>query len=168
MRGCSSPRSPIHPNPNMDLQPKYLPQSASAFFYDGMAMRPQVAHTVARGELREDTALWDGVDPSGAFVVANPLEIDETVMARGLERYQIYCTPCHGDNGNGRGALYDRAGVEAGNLSDPRIVDMSEGQLFDVITNGVGLMAGYRYPVPAEDRWAIIAYLRQLQSESGS
>jgi len=165
MRGSTSPRAPIHPNPNMDIQPKYRAQAASSFFYDGATMRPQVAHTVARGELRADTALWEGVDAEGSFVTANPLAIDAEIMARGVERYQIYCTPCHGDNGKGRGALYDRAGVEAGNLHEPRIVDMSAGQLFDVITNGVGLMAGYRYPIPPEDRWAIIAYVRQLQSE---
>lgn len=163
-RGAKSPRPPIHPNPNMDVQPKYMPQAASAFFYDGATMRPPVEGTVARGELRFQDAVYTGRQ-GGAYVTANPLAGEAGMVERGKERYGIYCTPCHGERGEGRGVLFERAGVESGNLHDQRIVDYPDGQIFDVVTNGLGLMAGYRYPIPPEDRWAIIAYVRQLQEE---
>lgn len=162
MRGCTSSRPPIHPNPNMDRQPKYIAQSASDFFYDGSAMRQPIAGAVARGELFADTVFHTGQDEAGSFVARGPLAVDEKVMARGEERYNIYCQPCHGGRGNGRGVLFDH-GIVAADLHDPRFVDMPDGQMFDVITNGLGLMAGYKYPVPPHDRWAIIAYVRKLQ-----
>ena len=161
MRGCTSPYPPIHPNPNMDLQPKYKAQAASAFFYDGATMRHQVEGTVARGELFEDTAFYEGRDESGAHVLTIPMAVDAEVLARGEERYGIYCQPCHGAKGNGRGMLYTRSGVESADLLEPRLVEMPVGEVFDTVTNGLGLMSGYRYPIPAGDRWAIIAYVRQ-------
>jgi hypothetical protein len=163
MRGSTSSRPPIHPNPNMDHQPKYRAQAESAFFYDGATMRPPVLGTVARGELFEDTALYEGKDEAGEFVTSIPVEVDEE---RGRQRYEIYCTPCHGATGNGRGVMWERVQIESRDLHLERIVAAPDGQLFDVITNGLGLMQGYRYPIPAEDRWAIIAYVRKLQSGS--
>lgn len=166
-RGSTSSRPPIHPNPNMDLQPKYMAQAESQFFYDGATMREPVAGTVARGELKADSALYEGKDATGAFVTSNPLAGRDRLEERGHDRYAIFCQPCHAESGNGRGMLFERAGVQSGDLvRDERIVALPDGQLFDVITNGVGLMSGYRYPIPPEDRWAIVAYLRQLQQES--
>ncbi len=165
-RGSTSRRPPIHLNPNMDLQPKYMPQAESAFFYDGASMRTPVEGTVARGRLREDSELFQGKDATGEFVTTNPLAGRNRLEERGQERYSIYCLPCHGDSGNGRGMLFERAGVQSGDLHDPRIASLSDGQMFDVVTNGVGLMSGYAYPISPEDRWAIIAYVRQLQQES--
>lgn len=163
MRGCTSPRPPIHPNPNMDLQPKVRAQAESDFFYDGMTMRQPLEHTVARGELDHDPERYEGRTADGAFVAANPYGSGEALVARGAERYAIYCLPCHGATGDGKGMLFERAQVESGNLHDPRIVGLADGAIFDVITNGTGLMQGYRYPVPMADRWAIVAYLRTLQ-----
>ncbi len=163
MRGCTSTRSPIHPNPNMDLQPKYRAQAESEFFYDGKTMRTPVEGTVARGELRADSAFFEGRDAAGNHIAANPLALDEIVVARGAERFGIYCAVCHGDNGNGKGVLWERAQVESADLLQQRLVDAPDGELFDTITNGLGLMSGYRYPIPAEDRWAIIAYVREMQ-----
>jgi mono/diheme cytochrome c family protein len=169
MRGCTSSSPPIHPNPNMDLQPKYKAQSSSAFFYDGATMRHQVEGTVARGELFEDTAFYTGRDEGGAHVLAIPLGVDADVLARGAERYGIYCQPCHGAKGNGRGVLYTRSGVESADLREQRLVEMPVGEIFDTVTNGLGLMSGYRYPIPPRDRWAIIAYVRQeIQGAPGS
>jgi len=164
-RGSTSSRPPIHPNPNMDLQPKYMAQAESAFFYDGATMRQPVEGTVARGENWDDQSMLTGMGADDAFLTVNPLAGRNRLEERGHERYAIYCTPCHGENGNGRGVLYERAGVESGDLNDPRIVAYPDGQIFDVITNGVGLMSGYRYPIPPEDRWAIVAYVRQMQEE---
>jgi len=167
MRGCTSPRPPIHPNPNMDVQPKYKAQAESDFFADGRTMRPPVEGTVARGELRAESAFYDGKDAAGAFVATSPVAADADLLARGEERYEIYCTPCHGERGDGKGMLNQRAGVPVADLRDPRLVEMPDGQVFDVITNGLGLMAGYRYPIPPHDRWAIVAYMRELQEKAG-
>jgi len=167
-RGCTSSRPPIHLNPNMDRQPKAIAQSASDFFADGAAMRRPVEGTVARGSLRpdENPALWRGVDAAGQPLGSSPVEVDEALLARGRERYGIFCAPCHGDNGKGRGVLFERAGVQSGDLvGDERIRGLSDGELFGVITNGIGLMPGYAYQVPAPDRWAIIAAVRELQAE---
>ncbi len=166
MRGCTSPRPPIHPNPNMDLQPKYRAQAESDFFYDGASMRPPVDGTVARGELRVDRAFYEGKDAAGAYV-ANPVPVDGALVDRGRERYAIYCTPCHGENGNGKGVLWERAQVESADLHEPRLIAAPDGELFDTITNGLGLMSGYAYPIPPHDRWAIIAYVRTLQQSGG-
>ncbi len=167
-RGATSPRPPWHPNPNMDDQPKYRPQEASAFFYDGATMRQPVEGAVARGELHEDTAFYTGLDAGGQPVALVPINVDEALLARGQERYAIYCAPCHHRRGNGRGILWDRAQIPTADLHEQRLRDVPDGQLFDVITNGLGLMAGYKYPIPPRDRWAIVAYVRRLQSEAGS
>lgn len=166
-RGATSPRPPWHPNPNMDNQPKYRPQAASAFFYDGATMRQPVAGTVARGELHQDTARYTGRDENGELVASIPADVDIDLV-RGQERYDIYCAPCHHQRGNGRGILWDRAQIQSADLREQRLRDASDGQLFDVITNGLGLMSGYKYPIPPDDRWAIVAYVRQLQADAGS
>ncbi len=167
-RGATSPRPPIHPNPNMDHQPKYRAQAASDFFYDGATMRLPLEGTVARGELHEDTAFYTGLDEAGAIVSKIPFEIDEELVLRGKERYDIYCAPCHNQRGTGKGVLWERAQIESADLHQQRLLDIPDGQMFDVITNGLGLMSGYKYPIPPRDRWAIIAYVRRLQSEAGS
>lgn len=166
-RGATSSRPPLHPNPNMDNQPKYLAQSTSDFFYDGATMRPPVAGTVARGELHEDSAFYTGFDDSGEPVARIPFEVDEALVLRGEERYAIYCAPCHHARGNGRGILWDRAQIPSADLHEERLVNAPDGEIFNVISNGLGLMSGYKYPIPPRDRWAIIAYVRRLQSEAG-
>lgn len=164
-RGCTSSRPPIHLNPNMDIQPRYEPQAPSAFFYNGAAMRPPVQGTVARGELRDSGPFWTGKDAAGgAFVTAIPMEVNDAVLARGAERYDIYCATCHDKGGDGKGILYERGKVPTPSFHDDRLRTMPDGQIFDVITNGFGLMPSYRYPLPAADRWAIIVHLRGLQT----
>lgn len=168
MRGSTSSKPPIHPNPNMDNQPKYRAQAASAYFYNGATMRLPVEGTVARGELGDDTVFLTGLDPAGEFVAEVPFAVDESLVLRGEERYAIYCAPCHHENGSGRGVLYERAQIEAGDLHEERLRQAPDGEIFDVITNGLGLMSGYRYPIPTRDRWAIVAYVRELQAAAGS
>jgi mono/diheme cytochrome c family protein len=164
-RGCTSSRPPIHINPSMDNQPKVRPQAASPFFYDGAATRRPVPGTVPIGGLREDAAFFEGRGADGQFVAAIPVTVDEALVERGRQRYVIYCQPCHDARGGGRGILFQRANVPTGNFHEEKIRNYSDGQIFDVITNGVGLMAGYRWPIPAADRWAIVAYVRELQRE---
>jgi mono/diheme cytochrome c family protein len=168
MRGCTSPRPPIHLNPNMDHQPKYRPQSASDYFYNGATMRQPVPGTIARGELDAIDAFHTGKDEAGEFVVGNPLGADEAVLLRGEERYDIYCAPCHSERGDGKGVLWERAQIESADLRQERLVNAPDGQIFDTVTNGLGLMSGYKYPIPPHDRWAIIAWVRHLQEEAGS
>jgi mono/diheme cytochrome c family protein len=160
-RGCASRLSPIHLNPNMDSQPSYEPLSESGFFRTGSTSQAPVDGTIARGELRDSDAFYTG---RGFFGFAsNPLEASEDVVARGRDRFEIYCTPCHGRSGDGRGKLYERSGVESANLRDERIRQMPDGRIFGVVTNGEGLMQGYRFPISPHDRWAIVAYVRELQ-----
>lgn len=166
-RGCTSSRPPVHLNPNMLNQPRYEPQASSAFFYNGQAMRPPVPGTVARGELRDltkDGPYWTGKDASGAFVTAIPMPVDDAVRARGKQRFEIYCAACHDKGGDGKGILFERGKVPTPSFHDDQRRRMPDGQIFDTITNGTGLMPSYRYPIPVRDRWAIIVYLRALQA----
>ena len=164
-RGMTSSKPPIHPNPNMDQQPKARPQSESDFFYDGASMRAPVPGTVARGELREDRAFFEGKDAAGADVAHSPVESTPERLARGADRFGIYCRPCHDARGDGKGVLAERGGVPTTSLHDPKVLTATDGHIFTVITNGQGLMPNYRWQVPPADRWAIIAYVRQLQQE---
>ena len=163
-RGCTSSRPPIHINPNMYDQPRYDPQAPSAFFYNGAAMRPPVPGTVARGELRDSGPYWTGKDAGGAFVTAIPMTVDDRVRVRGAERFDIYCAACHDKGGDGKGILFERGKVPTPSFHIDRLRQMPDGQLFDTITNGFGLMPSYRYPIPVPDRWAIIVHLRSLQA----
>jgi mono/diheme cytochrome c family protein len=168
-RGCTSSRPPIHLNPSMDDQPKVRPQAASTFFYDGAAMRAPVPGTVAIGGLREDAAFFEGRGADGEFVAAIPVPVDEALLERGRERYEIYCQPCHDARGDGRGMLFQRANVPTASFHQEKVLNYPDGQIFDVITNGIGLMAGYRWPISPSDRWAIIAHVRALQrAKAGS
>ncbi len=162
-RGCTSSRPPIHLNPSMDDQPKVLPQAASAFFYDGASMREPVPGTVPIGGLKEDAPFFSGKGADGQFVATNPVPVNASLVERGHQRYTIYCQPCHDSRGEGKGILFQRGNVPTANLHQDRIVKYPDGQIFDVITNGQGLMQGYRWPIPPADRWAIIAYVRELE-----
>ena len=164
-RGCTSSRPPIHLNPSMDNQPKVRAQSASAFFYDGSAMRQPIPGTVAIGGLKEDTAFFTGKSADGQFVAAIPVTVDENVLERGRERYTIYCQPCHDARGDGKGILFQRGNVPTATFHQEKMLKYSDGQIFDIMTNGQGLMPAYRWPIPPADRWAIVAYVRGLQRD---
>ncbi len=164
-RGCTSSQPPIHLNPSMDNQPKARPQSASKFFRNGATMREPVAGTVPMGGLKEDPVFHTGVGPDGQFVTASPVTVDQAVLDRGHQRYQIYCAPCHDARGDGKGILFQRANVPTASLHQEKVLNYADGELFDIITNGRGLMASYRWPIPPADRWAIIAYVRELERE---
>jgi mono/diheme cytochrome c family protein len=164
-RGCTSSRPPIHINPSMDDQPKVLTQTASTFFFDGSSMRQPVPGTIPIGGLKEDTPFFTGRGADGQFVATIPMAMDEALLERGRQRYEIYCQPCHDARGDGRGILFQRGNVPTGNFHDEKILKYADGEIFDVITNGRGLMAGYRWPIPPADRWAIVAYVRELQRE---
>ncbi len=165
VRGCTSSRPPIHLNPSMDQQPKYKPQAASSFFYDGSAMRKPVEGTIARGELREDLAFYEGKDSQGALLAKIPGEITDAMKARGADRYHIYCTPCHDARGDGKGILFQRGKVPTPSFHAANLLAAGDGHFYNVITNGSGLMPAYRWPIAPADRWAIVAHVRELQQK---
>jgi len=164
-RGTSSSKPPVHPNLNMDYMEKYEPQEASEFFEDGRSMRMPVAGTVARGMLKEDTGLNLGRSADGALLAESPVELTRDLLERGQNRYNIYCGPCHGSAGDGQGVIMTGGYgyVQAPSYHTERLRDIEDGHLFNVITNGYNNMPAYGYHVGAEDRWAIVAYIRALQ-----
>lgn len=171
VRGCTSSRPPIHLNPNMDDQPKAKALAASDFFYDGKTMRQPIAGTVARQDVVEPGVFETGRENGdGGFATAVPAAAGEAfaqpLAVRGAERYDIFCAPCHGGEGDGQGMLFTRSKVTSADLRIARLRAMPDGQLFDVVSNGLGLMPGYRAQIPPADRWAIVAFVRQLQAES--
>ena len=86
-------------------------------------------------------------------------------VARGADRYHIYCQPCHDPRGDGKGVLAQRGGVPTTSMHDPKVLNAVDGHIYNVITNGQGLMPAYRWPIPPADRWAIVAHVRQLQQQ---
>ena len=163
-RGSMSRKPPIEVFPDMDRQPKIRPQTPSHFFADGMSSRLPVPGTVARGSHYEDVPMNTGRQPGVTnFVELNPLPVDELVMARGRERYQISCLPCHSPIADGNGVTKKFGMAIVANLHDKRIVQMPDGEIFNVITFGRNNMGPYGDKVTPEDRWAIIHYLRALQ-----
>ncbi len=162
-RGCTSSRPPIHLNPSMDDQPKARAQAASNFFQNGASMREPVPGTVPIGGLKEDAAFHTGKGADGQFVATIPVTVDAALVERGRERYRIYCQPCHDARGDGKGILFQRGNVPTASMHQEKVLKYPDGQIFDVITNGQGLMAGYRWPIPPADRWAIVAHVRELQ-----
>ena len=142
--------------------PRYEAYEHSEFFGDGRSMRPQVAGTVARGQLREDTAMFAG-KVGTAFVASNPLPVTLQLLHRGRQRFDIYCAPCHGRAGEGNGMVVRRGYRAPSSLHVDRLRGQADGYFFDVITNGFGAMPDYSAQVDVADRWAIVAYIRALQ-----
>ena len=142
---------------DMADQPKNKPLSPSSFFEDGRSERPLIDNTVPRGSLADD-ALFVSKD-SNAF----PLPLTKDLLDRGEERYKIFCTPCHGLQGDGNGMVVMRGMKQPPSYHQDRLREVPNGYIFDVITNGFGAMQGYSAQIPPRDRWAIVAYVRALQ-----
>lgn len=147
---------------DMHDQPKYKPQSGTAFFADGRSNRPLLANTIARGRLQEDELLDTGKQ-NGEFATVFPFEITKSVLERGQSRYMIFCTPCHDATGSGNGMVVQRGMKQPVSFHIPRLQEAAPGYFFDVMTNGFGAMYDYSDRVKIEDRWAIAAYIRALQ-----
>jgi mono/diheme cytochrome c family protein len=147
---------------DMHNQPKYRPLRASAFFADGASARPHVEGTVARGLLHADEAFYTGRS-GDALVREMPFPVDEALLARGQERYTIFCAPCHGATGDGNGMIVQRGYRRPPSMHEQRLRDVEAGHFFDVMTQGFGAMPDYRQQVSPRDRWAITAYIRALQ-----
>ena len=176
--------------PDMNWQPKFKSDQPDDQFPDGRANRGEITNTVARGWLEDDELFFHGLDHSDAGdswttgfpktypetptlapdLRGQPFVVDMRLLERGRNRFNIYCTPCHGYDGHGKGMVPTRVSAgggvwEARNLADPVgvVVQMPNGQVFNTISNGYSKMMGYAAQIPAWDRWAIVAYVRALE-----
>jgi len=162
-RGETSKKPPVHPNLNMDYAVSFKPQERNAFFEDGRSMRMPVEGTVARGQARLDTEYYEGKTASDSYVAKIPVEVTREMVLRGQDRYEVFCTPCHGGTGAGDGLIISRGYVPPQTYHQDRLRDVEDGYIYDVIANGIRNMPAYRRQIPTEDRWAIVAYVRALQ-----
>jgi hypothetical protein len=175
LQGKMSRQPPFELFPDMDRQAKLRPQEPNHFFANGVSSQLPPTGTIARGEPVpitdgavygfEDSPVNTGlVTGSTNFVELNPLPVTVEVIQRGHERFDIYCAPCHGKLGDGNG-ITKKIGVmpAVANLHDKRIVVMTDGEIFNTVTHGKGLMGAAGPLMPTQDRWAAIAYLRALQ-----
>jgi hypothetical protein len=147
---------------DMHDQPKYQPLEASDFFADGRASRPLPSGTVARGHLNDDEHLYSGKSGK-SFAETLPFPVSPALLVRGQERFNIFCSPCHGRLGDGEGMVVRRGFRHPPSFHIERLRQAPVGYYFDVITNGFGSMQDYSAQVPVKDRWAIVAYVRALQ-----
>ena len=147
----------------MDDQPKYKAQAESKYFKNGSAMRMPVPGTVARGELFEDTKYYYGKDADGNPVKENPVPVTMQLLKRGQNRFNIYCSPCHGLAGDGQGIVVKRGFLPPPNFHQDLVRNYPDGHIFDVISNGIRNMPSYKHMISVEDRWAIVSYVRALQ-----
>jgi hypothetical protein len=180
-RGDISRKPPIEVFPDMDRQLKLRPQTPNGFFASGLSSQLPPDGTVPQTKPMhiadesvfpyQDAPVNTGrVTGSTNFVELNPLPVTAKLLARGQERFTIYCSPCHGAQGDGNG-ITKKIGAMAivANLHDKRIVELPDGEIFNTVSYGKNNMQGYAAQIPVEDRWAIIAYLRALQlSQLGS
>jgi mono/diheme cytochrome c family protein len=154
----------------------YKPLARDDFFADHRASRPLIEGTVARGQLRTDSALFTGKGEDGKDVTEFPFEMTADVLARGKQRYEIFCSVCHGLTGQGDGRIVQRGFTRPPSYSadpsravrirtgkDVPLIDMPVGHFFDVITRGFGAMPDLNEQIPVRDRWAIVGYVRALQ-----
>lgn len=173
-RGSLSRRTPIEVFPDMDRQPKLRPMTPNGFFANGRSSQLNLPGTIARSTPLETAAglvypYEDAPANTGFvtgttnFVALNPLTVDLELMQRGRQRYTINCTPCHGALGDGNGITKKYGMAVVGNLHDKRMVEMPDGEIFNTLSYGKGLMQGYAGQIETRDRWAIIAYVRALQ-----
>jgi len=148
-------------------QPRYEPLQKSNFFEDQRAARPLVEGTVARGHLNADEQLYTGKN-NGEPAKTFPFAVDRQVLLRGQERFNIFCAPCHDRVGDGQGMIVRRGFRPPPSLHIDRLREAPPGQLFDVISHGMGAMPDYAEQITPSDRWAIVAYIRALQlSQNG-
>ncbi len=179
-RGQTTQDTPVVPIRNMYNQPRYDAQERSAFFQDGRTMRPQVDGTVSREDDPNLGVATGRADDNAEWVLEVPRQVVQrngggaSFVARGQERYTIYCAPCHGDTGSAEGPVANRVArlnfnaMVPPTFHDERLRGIPDGQLFATISHGIRNMPAYAQSIPTDDRWAIVSYVRALQlSEQG-
>jgi mono/diheme cytochrome c family protein len=151
---------------DMHDQPKYKPLGETAFFPDKRQSRPDIANTIARGDLRDgDPEFYTGKSSKDAKadVEVFPIAVTQEFIERGHQRFDVFCSPCHGRLGNGLGMIVRRGFKQPPSYHIERLRTAPVGHFYDVITNGYGAMYNYAAQVTPRDRWAIISYIRALQ-----
>jgi mono/diheme cytochrome c family protein len=173
-RVVSSELPRIHVFQDMDNQPRFKRQQENPLFADGRAMRTHVQGTVARGLLHEDDHLYRGL-VGEAWATRPPMPVTAELIERGRERYEIFCTPCHGLAGYGDGIVSKRAEkLKEGAWVPPSSFHVEpastreDGHIFNTITHGIRNMPAYGSQIDAHDRWAIVTYVRALQRSQAS
>lgn len=152
----------------MANQPRYDPLEPSDFFADGMAARPRIAGTIARGEIT-DNPFFDTGKINGQVADGFPMPVTMDLINRGHDRFDIYCAQCHGRVGDGNGMIPSRGYRRPPSFHTETLRTATSGHFFDVMTNGFGAMPPYGTMIPPQDRWAIAAYIRALQlSQNGT
>jgi mono/diheme cytochrome c family protein len=155
---------PIQVWPDMRMQPKFEAQQTTGLFVDGRASRHRPEGVVARGHLLEDLPENTGLDANGQYVGKNPIPVTAALLAEGEWRFNTYCAPCHDRTGLGRGMVAQRwTAWQPANLTEQRLVEAADGDLFNTITLGRRTMPPYGAQNRPHERWAIVAYLRVLQ-----
>ena len=179
VRATPDPEHAVHIFFDMDFQPKFKTQEPNPLFADGRSQRLPVAGSIARGEGNPDLHRTTGV-VNGAWATTLPagLTMNDAFMERGQQRFNIYCTACHGYAGFGDGTVNQRAmalmssadgpahgtaWVQAKSLHDPAVREHTLGAVFSIASNGIRTMAGYEAQISIEDRWAIAVYVKALQ-----
>lgn len=178
VRGVKSTKPPIYVFPDMDWQAKYKPQGENHFFADHRDARPVITGTVARGSGLDELAtfsdgytyapaispvVYSGKNADGSFHVGFPMPLTHAFVELGRQKFTIYCSACHGALGDGNGITKQYGMVATPSYHDDRLRNMPEGEIFNTITHGKNTMLGYGDKLRAEDRWAVIAYVRALQ-----
>jgi mono/diheme cytochrome c family protein len=146
----------------MSNQPRYDPYESSDFFADGMAARPRIAGTVARGDI-SDNPFFDTGKINGQVADGFPFPVTSEVVDRGQQRFNIYCSECHGRVGDGNGMIPSRGYRRPPSFHTEPLRKRVTGHFYDVMTNGFGSMPPYGTMIPPRDRWAIVAYIKALQ-----
>jgi len=163
-QGQPSHNPPVKLNQNMFDQPRYNVQSKGDYFADGASMRVPPEGTIPRGWLREDSVYFTGMAHDTVPIAKSPVPTTLALLKRGQERFNIFCSQCHSRIGDGRGMTVQRGlNPPPPSYYDPRLLAAPDGHFFNVMTNGIRNMAPYKYQVPVDDRWAIVAYIRALQ-----
>lgn len=176
-RGDKSSQPPVLLIRNMVDQTSYGPQSVNEFYKDKRAARDPVVGTVAQGEAKIDSRLYLGIEPSSAkpagenskpnWVKKFPIGLSDAVLKRGQDRFNIYCSPCHGYDGNSDGLAAQASGgsIRPTNLHDARLNKMAVGEIYRAVTKGVNqwVMPGFAEQMSVQDAWAVVAYVRALQ-----
>jgi len=142
---------------------KYEPLEKSSFFDNGMASRPLIEGTIAREMPPEMTPFYTGRTANDEFLTELPMELDRALLDRGRGRFDAFCSPCHGQTGDGLGMIVRRGFKQPTSFHDQRLRESPVGYYFDVMSNGFGQMSSYASQVPVRDRWAIAAYISALQ-----
>ena len=163
-RGEVSRKPPIEVFPDMDRQMKLRPQEPNRLFGNERSSQPYVEGTIFRGMPYQDIPFNTGLNLGTTnWVETLPISLTEQLMERGRQRYNIHCLPCHGASGDGKGITSKYGMLAVANFHDARLISMTDGEIFNTITHGKGLMGSYGANIEIKDRWAIIGYVRALQ-----